>query len=142
MLIVESKIPVRYAETDQMGVVYHANYLIWFEVGRTDLINQLGFNYAKMEEEGIVSPVTEVEVSYKFPVRYGETATVKTWIEMYNGLRIVYGYEVYNENGKLCVTAQTTHICVKKENFRPIVIRKYYPDWHEAYERAKKRKLL
>lgn len=142
MLTVETKVPVRYAETDQMGVVYHANYLIWFEVARTELIHELGFNYAKMEQDGVVSPVTEVEVSYKRPVLYGETAKVRTWIESYNGLKVVYAYKVYNEKEELCVTGQTVHICVKKDSFRPIVIRKYYPDWHEAYERAKKRKLL
>ncbi len=138
MVISEQKIPVRYAETDQMGVVYHANYLIWMEVGRTSLISELGFNYAELEKEGILSPVIDIQASYKSPARYGETVTVRTWIEDYDGLRITYGYEILKENGELAATGKSLHVCVKKDSFRPISIKKKYPDWHEAYEKAKK----
>ena len=72
MFIAENEIEVRYAETDQMGVVYHANYLIWMELGRTKLINDLGFYYADMEADGILSPVMDIQASYKTPVRYGD----------------------------------------------------------------------
>lgn len=139
MFISKKEIDVRYAETDQMGVVYHANYLVWMEVGRTSLIQDLGFNYAKMEEDGILSPVTDVQVSYKKPLRYGDTAVVHTWVELYDGLRVVYGYEILTKDGEVAVSATSSHVCVKKENFRPISIRKRYPDWHEAYENAKKK---
>ncbi|GER67823.1 putative acyl-CoA thioesterase YneP [Weizmannia acidilactici] len=138
MQVSEAKIHVRYAETDQMGVVYHANYLVWMEVGRTKLIEDLGFRYADMEKDGIISPVIDIQVSYKKPVRYGETATVKTWIDHYDGLRVHYGYEIYTGNGDLAVTGVSKHVCVKKDTFRPISIRRVYPDWHEAYEKAKK----
>ncbi|EDL65756.1 acyl-CoA thioesterase, partial [Bacillus sp. SG-1] len=97
MYISEKSIEVRYAETDQMGVVYHANYLVWMELGRTKLIEDLGFRYADMEKDGIISPVIDIEISYKSPVRYGEKAFVKTWIESYDGLRVTYGYEILNE---------------------------------------------
>ncbi|MBU5860976.1 acyl-CoA thioesterase, partial [Vibrio cholerae O1] len=76
------------AETDQMGVVYHANYLVWMEVGRTKLIEDLGFRYADMEKDGILSPVIDIQISYKKPARYGETVTVKTWVDAYDGLRV------------------------------------------------------
>jgi acyl-CoA thioester hydrolase len=138
MLISTKEIEVRYAETDQMGVVYHANYLVWMELGRTQLIKDLGFSYAKMEEEGIISPVIDIQISYKKPLKYGETATIKTWIEKYDGLRVVYGYEIYTPTGEIAVTGFSNHVCVKKDNFRPIQIKKYFPDWHEAYEKAKK----
>ncbi|MCM3453793.1 acyl-CoA thioesterase [Heyndrickxia oleronia] len=138
MIISETDIQVRYAETDQMGVVYHANYLVWLELGRTKLIEDLGFKYADMENEGVLSPVVDIEISYKKPVRYGEVAKVKTWIEEYDGIRVVYGYEVLTEGGELSVIAKSKHVCVKKETFRPISIRKRFPDWHEAYEKAKK----
>lgn len=138
MIISETEIQVRYAETDQMGVVYHANYLVWLELGRTKLIEDLGFKYADMENEGILSPVIDIEISYKMPVRYGETAIVKTWIEEYDGLRVTYGYEVLTEKGELSVIAKSQHVCVKKESFRPVSIRKFFPDWHHAYEQAKK----
>lgn len=140
MFIAKKEIEVRYAETDQMGVVYHANYLVWMELGRTSLIQELGFNYAEMEKDGILSPVMDISASYKRPVRYGEIATVHTWIEEYDGLRVIYGYEVYTGDGELALTGESRHVCVKKDNFRPISIRKKYPEWHEAYEKAKKQK--
>ncbi|BBW96053.1 MULTISPECIES: thioesterase family protein [Geobacillus] len=138
MKVVEKQIEVRYAETDQMGVVYHANYLVWMEVGRTELIKQLGFHYAEMEKEGIISPVIDLQVSYKKPLHYGETATVRTWIDAYDGIRVTYGYEILAPDGEVAVTGKSQHVCVKRETFRPIVIRKYFPAWHEAYERAKR----
>lgn len=138
MLISESQINVRYAETDQMGVVYHANYLIWFEIGRTDLIKEMGFSYASLEKEGVISPVINVDANYKRPLKFGETATIKTWIEKYDGFRIVYGYEVLTPDGEIAVTGNTEHICADKETFRPIRFKKLYPEWHAAYEKVKK----
>ncbi|MCA1053838.1 acyl-CoA thioesterase [Rossellomorea aquimaris] len=138
MHISENTVQVRYAETDQMGVVYHANYLIWMELGRTQLIEDLGFNYAEVEKDGILSPVVDLNISYKTPVRYGEKALVKTWVEDYDGIRITYGYEIYNGENQLAITGQSKHVCVKKDSFRPISIRRMFPEWHEAYENAKK----
>jgi len=138
MHISKAEVEVRYAETDQMGVVYHANYLIWMEVGRTKLIQDLGFSYAGMEEQGIISPVIDLEISYKKPMRYGETATVHTWIEEYNGIKSVYGYEIYSPSGDLAVHAKSSHVCVNKDTFRPVKFKKMFPEWHEAYEKAKK----
>ncbi|WP_141432351.1 thioesterase family protein [Bacillus sp. 03113] len=141
MFVSTKEIEVRYAETDQMGVVYHANYLIWMELGRTSLIEDLGFNYAEMEKDGIVSPVLDIQISYKKPVRYGEKALVKTWVEEYDGIRVTYGYEIETFDGQVAVTALSKHVCVKKETFRPIVFKRLYPKWHEAYERNKKKEL-
>jgi acyl-CoA thioester hydrolase len=142
MHVSKSEIQVRYAETDQMGVVYHSNYLVWFEIGRTQLIEDLGFSYAGMEEQGILSPVLDIHASYKKPVRYGQKAVIHTWIEKYDGLRVVYGYEIYDEQQDLCVTGISSHICVKRENFRPISIKKYFPDWDKAYRMAKKQEVV
>lgn len=140
MLVATKEVEVRYAETDQMGVVYHANYLVWMELGRTSFIQELGFNYAEMEKDGIISPVLDIQASYKKPLRYGETATVKTWVEEYDGFRTKYGYEILNEQGEIAVLGLSSHVCVKKENFRPISVKRLYPDWHEAYEKVKKPK--
>lgn len=131
---VRTPIDVRYQETDQMGVVYHANYLVWFEIGRTKYIEHLGFNYADMEASHIVSPVTEVQMSFKRPVRYGEKVIVDTWLISYNGIRTVYAYEVFNENNEVAVTGTTEHVIVRKDTFRPLSLRKAFPDWHKAYE--------
>ncbi|MBO0997659.1 acyl-CoA thioesterase [Bacillus sp. SD075] len=138
MFIAENEIEVRYAETDQMGVVYHANYFIWMELGRTKLINDLGFYYADMEADGILSPVMDIQASYKTPIRYGEKVKVKTWIEKYDGLRVVYAYEIFNGKNEVAATGHSSHVCVKKESFRPISIKRMYPEWHEAYEKYKK----
>lgn len=140
MLVATKDVEVRYAETDQMGVVYHANYLVWMELGRTSFIQELGFNYAEMEQDGIISPVLDIQASYKKPLRYGETATVKTWVEEYDGFRIKYGYEILNELGEIAVIGLSSHVCVKKENFRAISVKRLYPEWHEAYEKVKKPK--
>ncbi|MDO3659565.1 YbgC/FadM family acyl-CoA thioesterase [Bacillus sp. C28GYM-DRY-1] len=138
MHVSKKEIEVRYAETDQMGIVYHANYLVWMEVGRTDLIKDLGFLYSDMEKKGVLSPVVDINISYKKPLHYGETADVHTWIEQYNGFKTIYGYHIYNPAGELSIEATSSHICVDKESFKPIQFRKAFPDWHEAYEKAKK----
>ncbi|KIL45310.1 acyl-CoA thioesterase [Jeotgalibacillus soli] len=138
MMIAEIPVQVRYAETDQMGVVYHANYLIWMEIGRTSLIESLGFRYTEMEDQGILAPVMDIQVSYKNAVRYGETITVKTWMDFYDGLRTNYGYEIVKEDCTIAATGLSKHVCVKKDTFRPISVRKYFPAWHEACEKNKK----
>ncbi|GAA0496355.1 thioesterase family protein [Salinibacillus aidingensis] len=137
MKVVETDIQVRYQETDQMGVVYHANYLVWFEIGRTRFLEELGFQYHEMEKEDIVSPVLDADVQFKTPVRYGEQARVKTWIDSYDGLKVVYAYEIRNGNDEVSVTGKTSHVCVKKDSFRPVSTRKKFPALHEAYLEAK-----
>ncbi|SES78001.1 acyl-CoA thioester hydrolase [Oceanobacillus limi] len=136
MLKVETPIEVRYQETDQMGVVYHANYLIWFEIGRTKFIEELGFSYTEMEEKEIVSPVVDANLSFKHPIRYGDRPKIETWLEEYDGIRSVYGYKIVNQDGKTAVTGTTKHVIVKKDSFRPLSLRKKFPDWHEAYSAA------
>lgn len=130
---IRTTIEVRYQETDQMGVVYHANYLVWFEIGRTKFIEHLGFKYAEMEAHNVVSPVTNVNISYKQPVKYGDRVYVDTWIENYNGIRTVYGYNILKEDETIVVTGTTEHVIVNKKTFRPLSLRKAFPDWHQAY---------
>ncbi|WP_100404218.1 acyl-CoA thioesterase [Bacillus solitudinis] len=137
MQVAETTIEVRYAETDQMGVVHHSNYVVWFEVGRTQFIKTIGYSYAEMEREGILAPVTDIQVSYKHPTKYGDIVTVKTWVGSYNGLRVTYQYEVLNQEGILCVTGASTHVCVRKDTFRPISMKKHMPEWHAIYEKVK-----
>ncbi|ARD46904.1 hypothetical protein SporoP37_01125 [Sporosarcina sp. P37] len=129
----EKEIEVRYAETDQMGVVYHANYLIWMEIGRTTLIKDLGYEYAQLERDGYLSPVTELSVKYKTSITYGETITVKTWVESHGKLRTVYGYEILHADGSIAATAVSEHVLVKKDSFRPVSLRKIHPEWDAAY---------
>lgn len=116
-----------------MGVVYHANYLVWFEIGRTKFIEHLGLSYPDMEKNNVVSPVVDAQISYSKPTRYGEKVFVETWLEEYDGLRTVYGYAVLDENGEIKVTGKTKHVIVKKDTFRPISLRRAFPEWHQVY---------
>ncbi|WP_079530005.1 acyl-CoA thioesterase [Halobacillus hunanensis] len=129
-------IKVRYQETDMMGVVYHANYLVWFEMGRTAFIEDLGFKYHEIEQQGVYSPVVDVSIHYQKPVRYGDDVHVLTWVEDYDGLRITYGYEVRHDSGEAAVKGTTKHVIVKQDSFRPVSIRRSFPEWHEAYLQA------
>lgn len=137
MKMVETTVQVRYAETDQMGVVYHANYLVWFELGRSALLDSLGLDYVQMEKEGLVSPVIKVEASFLSPARYGEEVTVKTWVDSYDGLRVTYAYEVL-VGERLCVTGTTVNICVRTEDFKPVSIRRRLPQWDQVYNSIKR----
>ena len=139
MHISEKEIEIRYADTDQMGVVYHANYIIWLEIGRTKLIEDVGFTYAEMEKQGYLSPVTDISIQYKAAMRYGQKATVRTWVEEHGRLRTTYGYEILHEDGTLAAKATSEHVVVKKETFRPVSLQKINPEWHAKYEEIKKR---
>ncbi len=133
MYVSEKEIEIRYAETDQMGVVYHANYLVWMEIGRTKLIEDLGFNYAGLEADGYLSPVTDLSIQYKAAMRYGEVATIRTWIESHGKLRTTYGYEILHADSTVAATAVSEHVVVRKDNFRPVSLRKIAPEWDAKY---------
>ena len=98
----ETKIRVRYAETDQMNVVYHGNYAQYFEVGRVEAMRQLGLSYKELEATGIIMPVIEWSAKFLRPARYDDLLTVKTILkEMPADYRVEFHQEVYNESGKL-----------------------------------------
>mgnify|MGYP001591862224 CR=1 FL=1 len=102
-------IRVRYADTDRMGVVYYANYYIWFEVGRTEILRSWGQDYKSLEERGILLPVIESSAQYHAPARYDELLTVRTTLEHYRGARVAFNYKVENQNGALLVSGRTHH---------------------------------
>lgn len=137
--ISKREIHLYYADTDMMGVIYHANYLKFFELGRTALIEDLGYNYLAMEEAGYYAPVYDIQITYKKPLRYGDQAFVKTWVAHNDGIKTIYGYTIINENEEVCAEGTSTHIIVKKENFRPTSFKKAFPEWHSKYEEIKKR---
>lgn len=137
--ISEREIQILYADTDMMGVIYHANYLKWFELGRTQLIQDIGFNYLDMERQGYYVPVYQLQITYKRSLRYGDRAVVKTWVEENNGLRTVYGYHIVNGEGDICVEGNSTHIVVRKDTFKPVQFKKVFPEWFQKYEEIKKK---
>jgi acyl-CoA thioester hydrolase len=109
----ETRVRVRYAETDQMGVVYHSNYLIWFEVGRVEFIRQLGLNYKQMEEEGCGIAVVDVHVRYKAPARYDDELLIETRLLAARGAVVRFGYRILRvSDGLLLCEGETMHVVV------------------------------
>jgi len=120
----ETRVRVRYAETDQMGVVYHSNYLIWFEVGRVEFIRQLGLNYKQMEEEGCGIAVVDVHVRYKAPARYDDELLIETRLLAARGAVVRFGYRILRvSDGLLLCEGETMHVVVgmdmKKRSLPP-----------------------
>ncbi|MGA2099653.1 MAG: thioesterase family protein [Candidatus Sulfotelmatobacter sp.] len=108
----ETRLRVRYAETDQMGVVYHANHLIWFEVGRVELMREMGFSYKEMEkEDGRFIAVVEATCRYRAPVYYDEEVLVRTKLKAVRKSVIIFTYELTRAGtGALLAEGETTHI--------------------------------
>jgi acyl-CoA thioester hydrolase len=108
----ETRLRVRYAETDQMGVVYHSNHLIWFEIGRVEFMRQLGFSYRDLErEDGRFIAVAEVSCRYRAPVYYDEEVVVRTRLKNVRESVVIFSYELARaENGTLLAEGETTHI--------------------------------
>jgi acyl-CoA thioester hydrolase len=108
----EVRVRVRYAETDQMGVVYHANHFIWFEVGRVEFLRQLGFSYKKMEaEDDCFIAVVDARCRYKAPVHYDDEVVIRTFLKHVREKVIHFGYELLSaEGGRLLAEGETTHI--------------------------------
>lgn len=108
----ETRLRVRYAETDQMGVVYHSNHLIWFEVGRVELMREMGFSYRDMErEDGRFIAVAEATCRYRAPVYYDEEIIVRTRLKTVRESVIIFNYELVRANtGELLAEGETTHI--------------------------------
>jgi acyl-CoA thioester hydrolase len=105
-----SSLRVRYAETDTMGVVYYANYLVWFEVGRTDLLRGTGWSYREMEAEGVSLPVIEAHCEYRQPARYDDVLEVRTRGAILSTVRLRFDYEVVRSaDGMLLATGHTVH---------------------------------
>ena len=113
----ETRIRVRYAETDQMGVVYYANYLVWMEVGRVDYCKAAGFNYRDMEiEDGVMLAVAEARCRYAFPARFDDDVVIRTWIADANSRMVTFGYEmILARGGKKVAAGETRHIFCNRE---------------------------
>lgn len=130
----QTKIRVRYGETDQMGYCYYGNYAQYFEVGRVEALRSVGMNYKELEERGIMLPVSEFSVNYKNPAFYDDLLTVSTYITQIKGARIVFKYEIHNEKNVLIAEAETTLVFVNKENMRPVAAPEDFMQLVEAYK--------
>jgi acyl-CoA thioester hydrolase len=111
---------VRYAETDKMGVVYYAHYLVWFEIGRTDWLRETGWTYRAMEEEGLGLPVIEAHCEYKAGARYDDDLEVRTRARLVSAVRLAFDYEVVRRaDGQVIATGVTVHATVDRSG-RPV----------------------
>lgn len=153
---VHTPIKVRYGETDMMGVVYHANYLLYFEDARIDFLDALGFSYAeRIEGAGYMSPIHDVEIHYRAPLRYGEPGIVRTSVAKNLPMRTVYRQQVYRaedvvegesadaavrpepqlrEGATPLVDALVTVCVVERDTFKPVSLRRTFPDLYAKYD--------
>jgi acyl-CoA thioester hydrolase len=112
-------VSVRYAETDQMGVAYYANYFVWFEVARTDLLRQTGWSYRDMEREGFSLPVVEAQCSYKQPARYDDALEVRTSGQLLSPVRVRFEYEVVRATDRVVLASGHTVHASLDASLRP-----------------------
>ena len=128
--VIETTLRVRYAETDAMGIVYHTNYIVWFEVGRGEFMRQRGGDYREFEEQGLYLPVTEVVARFLSPARYDDLVVVKTSVAEVRSRSVTMYYEVLmQDTGRLLVTGHTKHFCTDHEGR----VRRFPRDLVEAF---------
>jgi len=124
-IAVETQIRVRYAETDAMGIVHHASYVVWLEVGRSEWMRRQGRSYADLEASGYNLPVVSLSLRYLAAARYDELLTLRTWVAEAKSRQVRFGYELYRVegdgsggvDGKRCpiVRGETVHVCLSRE---------------------------
>ncbi len=126
----------QYYETDQMGVIHHSNYIRWFEEARTAFLEDMGYAYGRLEQEGVISPVLHVECEYRKMVRYGDTVRTEVSVEKFNGIKLVVGYRIFDAGtGELCTSGRTSH-CFLNKGGRPISVKREKPEFYEALSSA------
>jgi len=127
-------IRVRYAETDQMGYCYYANYFTWMEVGRSSLMREAGRSYRKVEEEGFIFPVIEAHCNYKRPAMFDDLIIVETWITLLKSRKVVFNYRILRDR-ELLVEGYTVHMPVNPQG-RPVALSKEIMDLLDSYHQT------
>lgn len=120
MFSTDIQIRVRYAETDQMGYVYHGNYATYFEVARVEALRSLGVTYNELEKQGIMMPVLEIKTKFIRPAKYDQVLTIRIFIKKLPNVRVLFEYEVFNEAQELLTVAETTLVFVDAHTMKPI----------------------
>ena len=115
------QVRVRYSETDQMGVVYHGNYIPYFEIGRVEWLRNKGVSYKSLEESGIALPIVSMTLNYKKPARYDDLLTVKTTFKQYSSVKIEFDCEIWSEENELLTTAQFILVFVDIKQGKAII---------------------
>lgn len=138
MIISETGFTARYGETDQMGIIHHSNYPIWFEAGRTGFFKKIGIWYSKIEETGVLLPLTDLRCSFISPARYEDEIVIKTKPSKLSCVRLTFKYEVLNkDSGMLIAKGETSHAWTNR-SLKPINIEKRMPELYEALVEAMK----
>lgn len=120
---------VNYYETDKMGVTHHSNYIRWMEEARIYFLDQIGFGYAKLEEDGIISPVIGVECDYKAPTTFDEMVEIKVEIEEFKGVKLIIKYTMLKpETQEIILVGRTKHCFLNTQN-KPIILKKNFPEF-------------
>lgn len=120
MRVHETQVRVRYQETDNMGVVYYANYLVWFEVARTEYLRSLGLSYRNIEAKGTYMMVASASCQYKSPARYDDIVRIQSWISDIKNSSFKFEYKLFVED-RLIATGESVHVCTNKAG-RPVKI--------------------
>ncbi|MCB9426358.1 MAG: acyl-CoA thioesterase [Flavobacteriales bacterium] len=128
------EVRVRYAETDKMGVVYHANYAIYFEMGRVEWLRSLGLSYREMEDKGVMLPVVSLTIDYKQPAYYDDLLKVTTYLKEFTGVKIVFGYKIQNQMESVLTTGESTLVFVDTQTKRPTQAPGYVKEKFEILE--------
>jgi len=121
----EIQLRVRYSETDQMGVVYHSNYLNYLELSRVEWLRDLGFSYAELEKNGVLLPVVHASLNYCSPARYDDLLRIESRVSEMGGSSIEFQSEIYNDRGVLLVEAVVRLVCIQSGTFKPIPVPSY-----------------
>ena len=133
MISGETQLRVRYAETDQMGVVYYGNYPMYYEVGRTELIREFGLTYRSLEEYGIIMPVVYLKCKYKKPAFYDDLISIHTQVPEMPGVRIRFEDQLYNQKGDLINTGSTELVFMDDRKNRPCKPPEFFIDTIKSY---------
>ena len=119
---------VHYHETDKMGITHHTNYIKWMEGARIDFLDQIGWSYARLEREGIISPVIGVECRYQHPTTFDDTVRIRVGVEEFKGVKLIIRYRMTNEEtGQVVLTGKTMH-CFTTPDGRPLILKKQFPE--------------
>ncbi len=119
---------VHYHETDKMGVTHHSNYIKWMEEARIEFLDAVGWSYARLEREGIISPVIGVECQYKRPTTFDDQVRIAVRVEEFKGVKLVIGYTMVKEGtGETVLTGRTSH-CFTTPEGKPLILKKQFPE--------------
>lgn len=128
MITYDAKIRVNYKDTDQMGIVHHSNYIVYYEMARIEALRAWGMPYSEMEKNGIISPILEIGSKYIFPAYFDEVLTVRVIVEEIPMVRFKVRYELYNEEGRLINTGHTWLGFLDATTRRPCRAPQYFVD--------------